>query len=240
MRINGKTALVTGGTAGIGEQLALQLAAKGAKVIVTGRSEERLASMYKRGFEVIPADLSTPADVDALVSALGEHDIDILVNNAGQGVDHDFREAVPDMGDTDDCIHANLNAPIRLTAALVPRMAGLGRATIVNVTSGLAIAPRAGSPVYCATKAGLRSYTQAIRAQLKVKGIHVIEALPPVVDTQMTAGRGGHKMSAEDCAAAIVHAIEKDRDEANIGMVKILKRVHSVSPALARNIMLRF
>ena len=240
MRIEGTTALVTGGTAGIGEQLALQLAAKGAKVVVTGRSEERLASMRERGFEAISADLSSPAGVDALVDALGERDIDILVNNAGQGVDHDFREAAPNMGDTDDCIHANLNAPIRLTAALVPRMTGLERATIVNVTSGLAIAPRAGSPVYCATKAGLRSYTQAIRAQLKDKRIHVIEALPPVVDTQMTAGRGGKKMSGEDCAAAIVHAIEKERDEANIGMVKILKRVHSVSPALARNIMLRF
>ncbi|MBX7457728.1 SDR family NAD(P)-dependent oxidoreductase [Qipengyuania sp. 1NDH17] len=240
MRIEGKTALVTGGTAGIGEQLALQLAAKGAKVIVTGRSEERLASMRERGFEAIHADLSNPAGVDALVAALDERDFDILVNNAGQGVDHDFREAAPDMGDTDDCIHANLNAPIRLTTALVPQMAGLERATIVNVTSGLAIAPRAGSPVYCATKSGLRSYTQAIRAQLNDMGIHVIEALPPVVDTQMTAGRGGHKMSAEDCAAAIVHAIEKDRDEANIGMVKILKRVHSISPALARNIMLRF
>ena len=240
MRIEGKTALVTGGTAGIGEQLALRLAAKGARVIVTGRSEGRLAAMRERRFEAIPADLSSPEGVEALVDALGERNIDILVNNAGQGVDHDFREAAPDMGDTDDCIHANLNAPIRLITALVPRMTGLDRATIVNVTSGLAIAPRAGSPVYCATKAGLRSYTQAIRAQLKDKGIHVIEALPPVVDTQMTAGRGGRKMSAEDCAAAIVHAIETDRDEANIGMVKILKRVHSVSPAMARNIMLRF
>ena len=240
MRIEGKTALVTGGTAGIGEQLALQLAAKGASVIVTGRSEERLAAMRDRGFEAVTADLSNPAGVEALVSALGEREIDILVNNAGQGVDHDFREAAPDMADTDDCIHANLNAPIRLTAAFVPRMESLKSAAIVNVTSGLAIAPRAGSPVYCATKAGLRSYTQAIRAQLKDKGIHVIEALPPVVDTQMTAGRGGRKMSAEDCAAAIIHAIEKDRDEANIGMVRILKRVHSVSPALARSVMLRF
>lgn len=240
MRIGGKAALITGGTAGIGEQLALQLAAKGAKVIVTGRSKGRLATMRERGFESISADLSNSTGVDALMSALGERSIDILINNAGQGVDHDFREAIPSMGDTDDCIHANLNGPIRLTTALVPRMTELASATIVYVTSGLAIAPSAASPIYCATKAGLRSYAQAIRAQLKGKGIHVIEALPPVVDTQMTAGRSGHKMSAEDCAAVIVKAIEKDRDEVNIGMVKILKRVHSVSPALARNIMLRF
>lgn len=240
MKIEGTTALVTGGTAGIGEQLALQLKARGARVLVTGRSEARLAVMRERGFEAIAADLSSPGGVDALVRQLGERDVDILVNNAGQGVDHDFRENSPDMGDTDDCIHANLNAPIRLIAAMVPRMTGLPRSTIVNVTSGLAIAPRAGSPVYCATKAGLRSYTQAIRAQLAPRGIHVIEALPPVVDTQMTAGRGGHKMSAEDCAAAIVKAIEKGADEANIGMVKLLKRVHGISPALARSIMLRF
>ena len=111
---------------------------------------------------------------------------------------------------------------------------------IVNVTSGLAIAPRAGGPIYCATKAALRSYTQALRVQLEGPNIHVLEALPPVVETKMTAGRGNRKMSAPDCAAAFVRAMEANAEEANVGMVKLLKLVHSLSPALARKIMIRF
>ena len=101
--------------------------------------------------------------------------------------------------------------------------------------------PRAtGGPVYCATKAALRSYSQALRAQLKGTGVHVLEALPPVVETKLTAGRGSKKMAPEECARQIVAGIEGDADEANVGMVKLLQVVHSISPALARSIMLKF
>lgn len=240
MELNGTTVLLTGGTAGIGEQLALQLKARGATVIVTGRNPGRLAAMRAAGFEALEADLSIPTGADDVLHRLGDRPIDVLINNAGQGVDHDFREAQPDVDAADDCIYANLNTPIRLIAALVPRLKERPQAAIVNVTSGLAIAPRAGGPVYCATKAGLRSYTQAIRAQLADTSITVIEALPPVVETQMTAGRGGSKMAPQECARQIVHAIEHDRTEANVGLVKLLKAVHSASPALARKVMLRF
>lgn len=240
MDIRGKTALLTGGSAGIGRELARQMKAGGASVIVTGRNRERLDFMRAEGFEALEADLSNAAGVDALLAALGGREIDILVNNAGQGVDHDFREAAPDMAAADDCIHANLNAPIRLIVALLPGLKSRPVAAIVNVTSGLAIAPRAGGPVYCATKAGLRSYTMALRKQLEGTNVHVIEALPPVVETQMTAGRGGNKMKPEECARQILQAILNDRDEANVGMVKLLRMVDSISPALARKVMIRF
>ncbi len=240
MRIAGKTVLLTGGTAGIGEAMARQLKTKGADVIVTGRSPERLEAMRKDGFEAISADLSSPQGAIDIVAAIGDRDLDIVINNAGQGVDHDFREGAPDVDAADDCIYTNLNTPIRLIAAFVARLKARPEAAIVNVTSGLAVAPRAGGPVYCATKAGLRSYTQAIRAQLAGTSVRVIEALPPVVDTRMTAARSGSKMSAEECARQIVDATEHDRSEANVGMVKVLKAVHSASPALARKIMLRF
>lgn len=240
MELAGKTILITGGTAGIGEQMALQLQGKGAAVIVTGRNAERLEAMRGRGFEAIKADLSMPSGAEAILNAIGDRNIDILINNAGQGVDHDFREAQPDAVAADDCIYANLNTPIRLIAALVPRLKQRPRAAIVNVTSGLAIAPRAGGPVYCATKAGLRSYTQAVRAQLAGTNVSVIEALPPVVETELTAGRGGKKMAAGECARQIVEGIERGRSEVNVGLVKVLQVVHSLSPALARKVMLRF
>lgn len=240
MNLAEKVVLLTGASAGIGREMAWQLKAKGAVVVVTGRDEERLAAMRADGFVALAADLSSAAGVDALLKAWGDRPLDILINNAGQGVDHDFREHAPDADAADDCIYANLNAPIRLIAALLPRLHSLPEAAIVNVTSGLAIAPNAGSPVYCATKAALRSYTQALRAQVGGATFHVIEALPPVVDTQMTSGRKGKKMPADECARQIVSAIESNRNEVNVGMVKLLKRVHSVSPAAARKVMLRF
>jgi uncharacterized oxidoreductase len=244
MDVNGKSVLLTGGSAGIGREIARQLKAKGARVILTGRDPARLEAMRAEGFEVLAADLSNAAGVDALVAALGGQEIDILINNAGLGVAHDVRAAMPDPDAADGCLYANLSAPIRLITALLPRLrartASAPQAAIVNVTSGLAIAPNTASSVYCASKAGLRSYTMALRAQLAGEPILVVEALPPVVDTQMTAGRETNKMPPQECARQIIAALEKGQPEANVGMVKVLRAVYSFSPALARSIMLRF
>ncbi len=237
MRLQGKTVLVTGGTDGIGAQMIRQLRDKGAIVITSGRNPDRCAATRADGFEVIEADLATQQGVDALLAAVAGREIDILVNNAGAGgTSYDFRtNEAPDLGVADAVIFLNLNAPIHLITVLMPMLRSQAEAMIVNVTSGLAIAPRAGGPIYCATKAALRSYTQALRAQLRGTGVHVLEALPPVVETKMTAGRDNTKMPPQECARQIVSAMERNADEANVGMVKILQLVHSISPALARN-----
>jgi uncharacterized oxidoreductase len=240
MKVDGKTVLLTGGSAGIGREIARQLKAKGAAVILTGRDPARLDAMAAEGFTVIAADLSHAAGVDALVAALGERPIDILINNAGLGVPHDVRNGLPDPDAADGCLYANLSAPIRLITALLPRLRARPQAAIINVTSGLAIAPNTASSVYCASKAGLRSYTMALRAQLKAEPILVIEALPPVVDTQMTADRQMKKLAPAECARQIIAALERGHAEANVGMVKVLRAVYSLSPALARRVMLSF
>lgn len=241
MEIAGKLIVVTGGTDGIGAQLIRQLRAKGASVIAQGRNPDRITATRAAGFEVIAADLSAIQGVEALLTGLGNRPVDVLINNAGAGADHDFRAPdVPDLGAADRTIHLNLNAPIHLITRLMPMLKSRPEAMIVNVTSGLAIAPRAGGPVYCATKAALRSYTQALRAQLSGTTVHVLEALPPVVDTQLTAGRSNRKMPADECARQIVAAMERNAHEANVGLVKVLQLVHSISPALARKVMLRF
>jgi len=240
MDVNGKSVLLTGGSAGIGREIARQLKAKGAKVLLTGRDPDRLAAMEAEGFEVLAADLSSAGGVDALVAALGGREIDILINNAGLGVPHDVRSDLPDPDAADGCLYANLAAPVRLITALLPTLRARPQAAIINVTSGLAIAPNTASSVYCASKAGLRSYTMALRAQLAGEPIQVIEALPPVVDTQMTADRKTSKMPPQECARQIIAALENGHDEANVGMVKVLRAVYSISPALARSVMRSF
>ena len=240
MQIAGKLVLVTGGTDGIGRQIALQLRDLGAEVIVTGRNAERMARARSDGFEAIAADLTGPDGIEAVLRGLAVRSIDILVNNAGMGAEHDFRVAMPDPAQDERTIWLNLHAPIRLITALMATLQTRPEAMIVNVTSGLAIAPSAGAPVYCATKAALRSYTQSLRAQLKGTSIHVLEALPPLVDPAMTTSRGGRKLSAQACAAQIVEAMRSNADEANVGMVRILKAVNQVAPWLARRIMIGF
>ena len=239
MQLAGKTVLVTGGTDGIGREIARQLRDKGATVIIAGRDPGRVEASRTEGFESIQADLSGPDGVAGLLAALEGRTLDILVNNAGMGVDYDVSGDI-DLAQTDRCLFLNLTAPIHLATRLLPMLRARPEAMIVNVTSGLAIAPRAGSPIYCATKAALRSFSMALRAQLKGSGVHVLEVLPPVVETRMTADRSGGKMPAAECARQAVAAMEAGRDEANVGQVKLLRFAYSLSPALARRVMLRF
>ena len=212
MDVAGKTILVTGGTDGIGLELARQLLDKRAKVIVCGRRADMLDSAVRQGLEAIQADLSSAAGCAKLIADLGKVPIDILINNAGAGNKFDAN-GVMDTASIDATIFLNLNAPIHLIAKLLPSLKARPEAMIVNVTSGLAIAPNSGSPVYCATKAALRSFTMSLRSQLKGLNVHVVEALPPVVETDMTkdiADKG--KMKPAECARQIVAAIEGEQE----------------------------
>jgi uncharacterized oxidoreductase len=136
----------------------------------------------------------------------------------------------------------NVNAPIHLLTHFMDRLKASsvqGReAMIVNVTSGLAITPTIAA-TYSATKAALRAYTLALRVQMKPFGIHVLEVLPPMVDTAMTAEYDVKKMSAAKCADAIVTAMEKEKREANVGLVSALRVINSISPKAAEAIMLK-
>jgi uncharacterized oxidoreductase len=239
MKLAGKTVLVTGGTDGIGKALAQQLRERGAKLIISGRDPGRLNAARLDGFDVVEADLSGPQGVDKLVRTMTGRPLDILVNNAGMGAAYLIDDPI-DEAEVERCLYLNLHAPIALITRLLPALRARPEAMIVNVTSGLAIAPRASGPIYCATKAGLRSYTMALRGQLAKTKVHVLEVLPPVVETRLTAANRHRKMPVDKCAREIVAAMEAGRDEANVGMTKILRAVYSVSPALARRVVLGY
>lgn len=239
MRLAGKKALITGGTDGIGLALARELKARGVAVMVCGRNPERLAAARAEGFEAVAADLASEAGRDAVVAAVHAWPIDILVNNAGMGTPFTIAEPI-DLAAVDQCIALNLNAPIHLITRLIGLLRERPEALIVNVTSGLAIAPNAKAPVYCATKAGLRSFTQALRAQLAGSSVRVMEALPPVVETAMTRDNPHGKMAPEECARQIVDAMAAGKAEANVGMVRVLSAVHNIAAPIARRVMLRY
>ena len=239
MQLAGKTALVTGGSDGIGLAIARELKTAGTSVIVGGRNAARVAAAKAEGFEAIEADLAGEAGCAALLQALRDRAIDILINNAGMGSSFDV-DAPIDLAETDRCIFLNLNAPIRLIAGMLDALRARPTAMIVNVTSGLAIAPNARAPVYCATKAGLRSFTMALRAQLKDSSVHVLEVLPPVVETRMTEGNNHKKLPAAECARQVVAAMAAGRAEANVGMTRWLRLAYGISPALAGRIMLNY
>lgn len=241
MQLAGKTILLTGGTDGIGLALATQLRASGATLILGGRNPDRVAAAQAQGYEVLAADLCSVAGVESLIAQLGDRPIDILINNAGISGDF-FIDNPEDLASVDAKLFCNVHAPVHLIVHLIDRLRARPEAMIVNVTSGLAIAPRGDSPLYCASKAALRSFTMALRYQLRDTRVHVLEVLPPLVATKMTHRYNDQRkrMSPEACAAEIVRAMQSNAREANVGMVKLLRLVYGLSPALARRVMLSF
>lgn len=126
-----------------------------------------------------------------------------------------------------------------LSAGMLPILARQPEAAIVNITTGLALAPKKSSPVYCATKAGLRSFTRALRYQVEEFAPHVQvqEVLPPLVDTRMTKGRGSGKLSPEAVAETLVSAIERGTEECYVGKSRLLRLVMRVVPSVAYRIL---
>ena len=243
----GRTILLTGAGQGIGLALLRKLVKRDvARIIVTGRDEDRLRDLQRQyaQVEAIAADLSVGAQFGHLVEQVRAFpELSVLINNAGT-------QQLTDLMDPEADLHrsalaaemaVNFLAPIELTVALLPQLVRQPSAMIVNVTSGLALAPKQSAPVYCAAKAGLRSFTKALRYQSEARAPHlrVVEALPPLVDTAMTSGRGRGKISAEACAAEIVAGMERGRDSIYVGKTKLLRVIHGFSPSLADRVMRR-
>jgi uncharacterized oxidoreductase len=186
-------------------------------------------------------DQANAASRQALVDSLPAHGVQLVIHNAGvqQMRDWSMPEA-PVTYDSAQEMAVNFVGPVELTRLLLPRLALEQQARIVFVTSGLALAPKSSSPVYCASKAALRSFTKSLRAQVRQAGgaIQIQEALPPLVDTDMTRGRGKGKISAETAASQILNGIAEGRAEIDVGATALLRWILRLSPALGERIMI--
>lgn len=220
MQIQDKRVLVTGGSSGIGLAMAHVLVAKGAKVVVSGRRSEVVASAVaelKAGGGMawgVAADVGTAEGRartlnEALAVLAG---LDILVNNAG-AVRAGRLEAVSET-EIEAMVAVDLLAPILLTRAALPALRASGDAIVVNVASGIALIGAPFYATYAGVKAGLARFGEALRRELKGEGVHVLTAYPGGTDTpMMRSNRAGPELgfsreTASDVAAAIVEGIE--------------------------------
>ncbi len=244
MDLTGHRVLVTGGSAGIGLELARAFVARGNRVAVCGRSEKKLAAARAELGEVetLPCDLALPESAAVLAAdAAGRlGGISILVNNAGMQRNYSFvgTDTEQMLADTAREIQVNLTSLISLTAACVPMLRECRSAAVINVSSALAITPKAGSPVYCATKAAVHSFSLALRYQFEdaLPNVRVYEVVPPMVDTDMTRGRGTDKLPPQRVAFETLRGMERDQYEIRIGKAKHLGILHRLSPSAAARI----
>lgn len=239
MNLTFNKVLITGATEGIGKALAHRFISLGNQVIIVGRSAEKLSELAATHKNYIPfqADLSKMEDLEKLSMFVesSHPDLNILINNAGIQYNYRFSEEIHLINKIDHEVAVNFLAPLKLSALLLPTLKLNSNAAIVNVSSGLGLVPKMQAPVYCGTKAGIHIFSKSLRYQLqKVK---VFEIIPPLVDTNMTAGRGKQKIHPEQLVDEFIKAFENDVFEVNVGKVKLLKIINRLSPYIAEKIM---
>jgi len=238
MNITNKTVLVTGGGSGIGLEIAKQLSAKNNKVIITGRTADKLQKAAAGLTNVTPivADINNADDVKKLVSTITADfgGLDILINNAGNASVYKLGQNSNSTQIAVDEFNTNFFSVLSLTDQFLPALTASSEAAIVTVTSILALTPRSTLPTYSASKAALHSYTQSLRFELaKTTGIKVYELMPPLVNTDFSKDIGGENgIPPSQVADDLISAFENDVYEIHVGNTA---QIYNLSPVDAFN-----
>jgi NADP-dependent 3-hydroxy acid dehydrogenase YdfG len=195
-------ALITGAASGIGRAIAAQLAAEGHRLVLTDLDLDGVSALARdigEGATALQLDITDRGRVDRLPELVPEafRPIDILVNNAGHDIGGRTRFDLGPADDWSSIIDTNLNGLMRVTRALLPGMVQRNRGDIVNISSISAIRMVPDMAAYTASKAGVRAFTDILRADLAETGIRVTEILPGLTKTNIILKRHRGDRAAE-------------------------------------------
>lgn len=240
MQISGSHVLLTGASGGLGHAIARTLAAKGAKLTLTGRRTDLLESLAAElpDARAVAVDLGDPEELARLLEQCGE--VEILVANAalpGSGLLESFS-----VQQIDRALDVNLRAPIVMAHALAPQMAARKAGHLLFMSSLSGKAATAGSSIYNATKFGMRGFAGALRAELRPQGVGVSTVFPGFIREAGMFAESGAKLppgvgtrSPQDVADAVVSAIERNRGEVDVAplTLRLGSTFSGVAPEIA-------
>ncbi|WOI44658.1 SDR family NAD(P)-dependent oxidoreductase [Acidovorax sp. BLS4] len=241
MDISNNTVLITGGSSGIGLELAKQLLHLGNTVIVTGRNPAKLAAVSRSlpGIHTRVCDVADPASIRAMHQPLPQEfpALNVVIHCAGIMRKINLQSPTDDLQGLTQEVETNLKGTLWVNQMFLPHLKKQPRAAIVNVSSGLAFVPMAIAPIYCATKAGLHAYTRSLRLQLKRTRVQVFELAPPGTDTSLFSGDftkedvgGVTPMPVETLVKHALAGLRKDTLEIRPGLSNVLKIASRIAP----------
>ena len=222
MDLSNRTVLVTGGSSGIGLGLAEAFLRSKNRVIICGRDREKFSAIESSlpGITPIPCDVGDARQREELAREVLQRfpDLDILVNNAGIQRYIDLKKGYDELKSGEDEITINFVSMVELTGLFIGQLMKRSSAALINVGSALGLMPMLNTPVYCATKAAIHTYTLVLRQQLKGTSVKVVEIRPPMVDTGLNqAGRERAQtryrgISVAEYIPSVIQGLESDAD----------------------------
>ena len=240
MDVKGKSVVITGGSIGIGLQLARHLMAEGANVLVCARNLQAL-SKAKRNYptlEIFQCDVTDQRQVKNLLNRAVElfGGVDILFNNAAVFQRFNILENYPLEKQLQE-IDINFKGAVVVTNVFLNELLKSKEGAIVNLTSALGFMPMARAQIYSATKAAINSWTISLRHQLKNTNVSVVLLSPPVVDTRMNVDNpdveGMKMISPEQMATQTVKSLRKNKKEILVGPIGSFKQLSRFMPGQA-------
>jgi uncharacterized oxidoreductase len=243
MKTTNNTVLITGGSAGIGFEIAKLLTEQGNHVIITGRNEERLkeAAAQLQNVTAIPSDVSKDEDVQRLADIITKDfpQLNLVINNAGHAYAYDLKTADQVYRYASEEMQVNYLSIINLNQKLLPVLSKNENAAVVNVSSIVAFVPSGGIATYSASKAALHSYTLSLRHNLaRSTDVKVFELMPPLVNTAFSKEIGGENgIPPSQVAAELLQALQADQYEIHVGGTADLRNLFFSDQEAAFNAM---
>jgi len=217
MRITNNTILITGGSVGVGLALAKRFLLLNNKVIITGEEFGKLEEIKKEFPEliVLAGDLTEQNSINELVLYIEREysETNILVNSTAVQYNYDIMDDPDFLRKADHEIYLNLIVPLNLTALLLPTLLKNKNSAIVNVSIDEFTVSQKSAAVYCAVKAGIRSFTKSLKYQLEDTQVKVFEIIPSSINTPITAGHDEPLMEPDKLVDQFITDFYNDRND---------------------------